>query len=209
MKIEPVSSNYKKWTSRNPIQQFLIRKFADKTLEIVQKMQPENILDIGCGEGFLTKKLASLDGCNIVGMDISYSALEFAIRQEPSTSLFVCADICNIPVPQNGFDVVLAMEVLEHSSNPERAVSELLRVANRCLISVPCEPFYCGMNFLRGKNIMRLGSDIDHVNKWTFSGFENFWAGKAEVKFHTVSLPWQIVVVSKLGDEYNNSHRFF
>ena len=40
----------------------------------------------------------------------------------------VVADVCRIPFLDNGFDIVLLMEVLEHVHNPPQALTEIYRV---------------------------------------------------------------------------------
>ena len=57
-------------------------------------------------------------------------------------------------VPDGTFDLVLAIEVLEHVPDPAAALAELARVARRDLIvSVPREPIWRVANLARGKYV--------------------------------------------------------
>jgi len=57
-------------------------------------------------------------------------------------------DIQDLDYDDNSFDIVLALEVLEHVPDPIEAISELKRVAKKQLIiSVPNEPWF---SFWRG-----------------------------------------------------------
>jgi SAM-dependent methyltransferase len=52
---------------------------------------------------------------------------------------FVRGDVCSLPFADDQFDVAVLAEVLEHVSEPWRAMQEAGRVANRVLITTPDE----------------------------------------------------------------------
>lgn len=86
------------------------------------------ILDIGCGGGFLANDLA-LHGHRVTGIDLSLQSLEIARRQDATATVcFLEADARKLPFLENSFDVVCAMDLLEHLEQPDVVISEGARV---------------------------------------------------------------------------------
>jgi Methyltransferase domain len=50
---------------------------------------------------------------------------------------YIRADIQNLPFPDNAFDFVICMQVLEHVEKPGKACEELMRVARRGFLETP------------------------------------------------------------------------
>jgi 2-polyprenyl-6-hydroxyphenyl methylase/3-demethylubiquinone-9 3-methyltransferase len=87
-----------------------------------------NILDIGCGAGFLTNPWGAM-GYQVTGIDLSESSLEVASRYDLSKSVkYLVADAYNLPFADNSFSVVSAMDFLEHVDDPQKVVGEVARV---------------------------------------------------------------------------------
>jgi len=86
------------------------------------------ILDMGCGAGFLSNELAKA-GHTVTGIDLSTSSLKVAeSRDSTRTVRYLQGDVYQAPFPRESFDVVLAMDLLEHVSDPRRVLSEAVRV---------------------------------------------------------------------------------
>jgi 2-polyprenyl-6-hydroxyphenyl methylase/3-demethylubiquinone-9 3-methyltransferase len=86
------------------------------------------VLDIGCGGGFLSNHLASL-GHRVTGLDASAEALGVAAHHDLSRNVtYVEGDALALPFADATFDVVCAMDFLEHVEDPARAVAEAARV---------------------------------------------------------------------------------
>ena len=80
----------------------------------------------------------------------------------------VVADAACCRCPTAAPDVVTCIEVLEHLPAVAPAVAELARVTtDRCVVSVPWEPWFRLGNLGRGKNVRRLGNDPEHVQWFT------------------------------------------
>ena len=93
-----------------------------KALSLLPSDRSQRILDVGAGEGYFCK-LAVEDGREIEACD--YSAEQFRMPSVP----FHRADLAQgIPLPDNAYDVVVAIEVIEHMEDHFRFVRELLRV---------------------------------------------------------------------------------
>ena len=88
----------------------------------------QDILDIGCGAGFLTNILA-LEGHRVTGIDLSARSLEIAKKRDATKQ--VCyrqLDALALPFPDCSFDVVCAMDFLEHIDMPERIIHNAARL---------------------------------------------------------------------------------
>jgi len=82
------------------------------------------ILDIGCGTGGLMRELEAFG--EVHGVDNSEQAIAFChTRGVMNTKL---GSITDIPYPAGSFDVVLALDVLEHVDDDIRGISEMKRV---------------------------------------------------------------------------------
>ncbi len=77
---------------------------------------PRTILDVGCGGGFLTWRLARrYPQAQVVGIDISKEAIAFAQRQPSLSNLsFQLAEKHTLDYPSGHFDVVTSTLVCHH-----------------------------------------------------------------------------------------------
>lgn len=89
-----------------------------------------SILDIGCGAGFLANTLA-LYGHKVSGIDVSEKSLKIAKEKDTTRSVnYLKEDAYALSFSDNSFDVICALDFLEHVEKPEKIiekVSSLLR----------------------------------------------------------------------------------
>lgn len=190
------SSNLRKHSSANPVQQHLIGRFHQRALDLLTETNATSILDAGCGEGFAMRELLRNHAAWAIGLDGSAAALQLATRLNSQRS-FVAGDLLSLPFPDRSFDLVLCMEVLEHLADPLAGLHELCRVSRQwLLLTVPNEPFFRGANFLRGKNIRDWGNDPGHVNHWSTNRFRAFVSSRCHVVTWQRSFPWTLVLCS-------------
>ena len=94
-------------------------RFSDRNIRI---------LDVGCGAGFLANELVPL-GYDVTGLDASESTLEVARRHDSTGNVdYRCGDAYSMEFGAGSFDVVCAMDFLEHVENPGQVVREVSRV---------------------------------------------------------------------------------
>ena len=186
----PLPTNFVKHTSKNPIQKFLINNFYRTLITLVKPLAPKTILDAGCGEGFTMERLVKNKiGLKIEGVEYSKDAILLGKKLFPNL-LIKQGSAYNLPYKNNSFDLVVCTEVLEHLTDPSKVLKEVLRVSRKhVLISVPNEPFFMFGNFIRGKNLSRLGNDTDHINHWTIGSFQKFLREKG-VNIITLKFPF-------------------
>lgn len=191
------TSNYRKHTSSSAVQRALIDRFHKKVTGIVAGLQPESLLDCGCGEGFVSEIfLTEMPALQITGFDVLPDSVELAQLRNPRGT-FSTGSIYEIDQEDNSFDVAVAFEVMEHLHEADKALAEMARVASKYVVlSVPHEPFFCLANAARGKNLDQTpkGSDPDHRNFWGREDFRKFVSKELDVVLLTGSMPWTICV---------------
>lgn len=110
------------------------RERIEKTVEMIPTVV-KSIADIGCGSGlFLNYIKEHLEIHELIGVDFNKSAMKTL-----KTSKKV-GNISSIPLEDDGYDLVSALEVLEHLDIKEfvQAKRELIRISKKyLLISVP------------------------------------------------------------------------
>lgn len=106
----------------------------EQRLGFVAGLVPEgtdSIADIGCGKGdVLNALLARDESLELLGVDISSQALSYVNAPTRAASL------PDLPLPDDSFDLVICLQVLEHLDQATYTASlrELERVASRHLI---------------------------------------------------------------------------
>jgi 2-polyprenyl-6-hydroxyphenyl methylase/3-demethylubiquinone-9 3-methyltransferase len=92
-----------------------------------------SLLEIGCGGGLIARQVLdaakSLDKVNLTysGIDLSQDALRTAAKYCPEGK-FTTGNAENLPFADHSFDVVVALDLLEHVQNPSQVISEAARV---------------------------------------------------------------------------------
>ncbi|MDC0139686.1 bifunctional 2-polyprenyl-6-hydroxyphenol methylase/3-demethylubiquinol 3-O-methyltransferase UbiG [Hyphomicrobiales bacterium] len=120
----------------NPIRvKFIIDKITSH-LNISNKysnlLHKVNILDVGCGGGLLCEPLARLDA-NVTGIDADKKSLNVAISHAKDENLsinYTHLTLEDIIKAKKKYDVVLAMEVIEHVDNIEHFILQLSNIIN-------------------------------------------------------------------------------
>jgi ubiquinone/menaquinone biosynthesis C-methylase UbiE len=86
------------------------------------------ILDIGCGEGYGTARLATL-GSFTVGCDYAFDAVSHAARRYAREGLaFVVCDAQRLPLRSSSFDVVASLQVIEHFTDTHAHLTDVARM---------------------------------------------------------------------------------
>ena len=96
-----------------------------------------SVIDIGCGYGWLLDYFDSAQ--RVCGSDISEHAIEVAKKRSPNRE-FKVADIQNGVAFEDKFDLVLAINVIEHLPNPEagiKGICEALKPGGITLVHLP------------------------------------------------------------------------
>ena len=88
------------------------------------------VLDLGCGSGSLIKHFAEKTKLYI-GVDISRELLKYAKAKAnpfPNATL-ILADADNLPFPNETFDAVFAVTLLQNIPHPDTTLTEIYRIS--------------------------------------------------------------------------------
>jgi len=117
------------------------RRLIAALLKDLMPPGPIDILDIGCGTGAMLDELVPYG--RVVGADYSPDALAFCRKRGERTGIayeLVRADVRLLPFVDNSFDVVTAMDIIEHIDRDKDAMLEIgrvLRPGGHLLATVP------------------------------------------------------------------------
>ena len=154
----PTGNTYDKYASSNPVERRLMAGFFSALDRALPDTHPRRILEVGVGEGEVTARIAQRwPTATLVGLDLPDD--ELASHWEGRSFAPLFGDIGRLPFRDREFDLVLAIEVLEHVPFPELALAELARVTTGdVVVSVPREPIWRAANLARGKYLTDLGN---------------------------------------------------
>ena len=194
----PTGNTYDKYGSSNPVVKRLMAGFHRAVDDFWAKAAPSSVLDIGCGEGVLTLEWAErLGDGRVVGIDLDDPKLraEWAARTRPNLE-FRVEEATSLSFHDDEFDMVAAIEVLEHVPDPEATLAEMARVARgRLLASVPREPLWRALNMARGAYLRNLGNTPGHVNHWSKRAFVSLLSRYGTVEEARSPFPWTMALV--------------
>jgi ubiquinone/menaquinone biosynthesis C-methylase UbiE len=119
------------------------KKHVDRVCKWVEE---KNVLDVGAGDGIITYKLRA------TGIDNEPTAVHIA--QTIGVNV-ILGDAYNLPFPDNHFEAVTMIDVIEHFDQPEKALAEAKRVAPVIYLATP------------ERQPNRRVRDKFHVQEWT------------------------------------------
>jgi ubiquinone/menaquinone biosynthesis C-methylase UbiE len=118
---------------------FRFNAFVSARYKQVVALIPRNnkirILDIGCGDGVL---LGLIGRGQLYGVDPDQDSLDFAAQKIKAKLVRAKAE--KLPFGNNFFNVVIATEIIEHLSKPEKLLAEANRVlksGGRLIMTTP------------------------------------------------------------------------
>jgi SAM-dependent methyltransferase len=189
----PTGNSYDKYRSKNPIERRLMRGFFAALSDALPREHPATVLEVGVGEGEISAMLRSVyPDAHIVGIDLHDDALAAGWRERGFVGVY--ADMAELPFKPLAFDLVMAIEVLEHVRDPAAALAELERVSRgRLVLSVPREPIWRVANMARGKYLTDLGNTPGHVQHWSRRSFVELVGSQLEVVSVSTPFPWTMI----------------
>lgn len=139
------------------------------------------ILDVGCGMGLMLESLQEYG--EVYGVDASYDAVEYC-QNKWGKNIIQGTLPGNISFEKGSFDVVVALDVLEHIDDDKAALHECYELLNKdgvMLITVPALNCLWGYNDVAVQHKRRYNKQ-DLISKCKQEGFKiekcsyyNFW----------------------------------
>jgi 2-polyprenyl-3-methyl-5-hydroxy-6-metoxy-1,4-benzoquinol methylase len=122
------------------------------------------VLEVGSGTGLFAWLAAENDRCSIVASELDAPARQWAIEHRSRPNIRYC-DQPLADFEAHGFELVVALEVLEHIADFGAFLSQMTRIAPAAIVSTPnkwSDPF---------RSIARTPAYGEHVREWTAGEF--------------------------------------
>jgi len=116
----------KDWANKIEDSKLLVRDFEER----VGKVQRKKILDVGSGPGGVSIAFA-LAGADMYGVDIEKELYDISLVYAKEYGVkvnFSLYEGSKLPFSDNTFDYAVSVSVIEHTTDPELYLSEILRV---------------------------------------------------------------------------------
>lgn len=169
---------------------------TDSTNSVVNHLKSqsfESALDLGCGNGWFTNKLASVSK-EVVGMDMNQLELEQAARVFDNNRVHFCyGDIFCSNLPNGHFDLITLNACIQYFPDAKKLIhrlTELLSISGE--IHIIDSPFYKAnaVDYARKRTAeyyAKLGFP-EMANHYFHHDWDSLWPFKHEVKHNPKSL---------------------
>ena len=134
-------------------------------------LEGKSALDVGCGAGLLAEPLARL-GASVTGIDASPEVIEVARQHAARQGLAIDYRAGDVQALEGEFDLMTAMEVIEHVADPAAFVKALARRLAPGGLLVMSTPNATAMSKLL---MITLGEGLGQIPRGTHE-FERFIA---------------------------------
>lgn len=149
---------------------------VDRHLELMKQIMEfikaeSEVLDVGCGSGFLMQMLRDRKGCHCIGIDISEVSIDIVRRMGFDGYMNKLPDLPP-EVSDKRFDIITVVEILEHLRHPDktlRSLASVLAPDGRLIASVP-------------NDCMKPGEIDEHLHSFTSNTFQALIGGFYEVE---------------------------
>jgi methionine biosynthesis protein MetW len=108
---------------------------ADETI-VAQIPFGSRILDLGCGDGRLLKRLRDTHGASVQGIELDHREIEGALHNGVPV-VYADLDRGLAGFPDRSFDFAVLSQTLQQVRHPRVILQEMLRVAAQSLVVVP------------------------------------------------------------------------
>lgn len=123
---EEIARTYDDWL-QTPIGMYIDAREKNLILDLLEPRAGERLLDIGCGTGDHLF-LYHAKGCQVTGIDPSPFMLDIARKKFGPKADLHQGSAEDLPFSDNEFDIVTLMTSLEFTTDPQKAISEAVRV---------------------------------------------------------------------------------
>lgn len=193
-----IGNHHNKYGGGNPLIQFLTKRFLGALDELLDAVGTEgpitSVLEVGCGEGEIADRLRERFGGQVTALDLPDAGLRAEWQGRDDRVGYLHGDAHKLPFADNSFDLVVAVEVCEHLTDPDAGLAEMARVSRRHLVlSVPREPLFRMGNFFTGRHVKDFGNTPGHLNHWSSPGFLRFVSQVGAVADLRLPLPWTLL----------------
>ena len=123
---------------KNSIGQNIVKNQIRYDLEIIAQLIEPNkkVLDIGCGDGELLEFLTKTKNADSRGLEISQELVGKSLSRGISVIQGDAENDLNF-YPDRSFDYAILSQTLQATKNPKAILTEMLRIADFAIVSLP------------------------------------------------------------------------
>ena len=140
-----------RWNARRRI------KYARTLLGFIKLEGELDCLEVGCGNGAVSRDFALSHDARVVGIDLDLAQVKLA--REDSSAIpnltFLVADATRLPFDDNRFNIVMSFQVMHHIANWLDALGEIRRVLRP-------EGYFIYADIIYTEWLARLGRSFQH-----------------------------------------------
>ena len=167
-----------------------------KEFQVISELIENNkrVLDVGCGDGALMKHLKDNKNIDTRGLEISKNNVQLCI----SKSLSVIEGNAEKDLqqfPDLSFDYAILSQTLQAFYNPEKVIDDLLRVANKAIVTIPNFGYWKVRLHLLLKGTMPITKNLPdewyntpNLHMCTIKDFYNFCSKKNIELYKSIAL---------------------
>lgn len=168
--MEQVRKKFDTWAQNGRAELMEVEhgKNVSKFLQTISFDKPFTFLDVGCGNGWVIRKIAKEDKCKkAVGIDISKKMIVQSKKKSSNNKeSFFHTDIGSWKY-KGKFDFIFSMESLYYVNSIERALEKIFKLLK------PGGQFFCGTDFYtdnkataRWADIMKIQMHLHSKKEW-------------------------------------------
>lgn len=151
---------------------YLLPRLEEILEEHAPPSEEERVLDLGCGNGAVTKWLAN-QGYEVVGVDPLSEGIAQARKAYPELDFYRMSAYETLKEKLGSFSVVVSLEVVEHVYDPVQYASTIYDVLSPLGTAILSTPYH---GWLKNVVISILGRFDDHVEPLQVHGHIKFWS---------------------------------
>ena len=165
-----IKKTFDLWASngRDELMQKEHSKNVNKFLNSISFTTPFSFLDVGCGNGWVVKKIAKMKNCKkAVGIDTSKKMIQNAILKKDSDKEEYHNKNILTWTSAGKFDYIFAMESLYYLNPMEEPLKKILELLK------PNGIFFCGTDFYKDNKVtggwsklMKMELDYRYRSEW-------------------------------------------
>lgn len=89
---------------------------ARRLINVLQQQKPQTLLDLGCGNGWMSRLINEMASCPVLGLDLNQHELQQAARvfADRPELYFAYGDIFELPFPPDTFDAIVLASVIQY-----------------------------------------------------------------------------------------------
>ena len=168
--MDAVRKTFDKWAQNGRAELMEIEhgKNVLKFLQTISFDKPFTFLDVGCGNGWVVRKIAKEKNCKkSIGIDKSKKMIQEAIKKTSmKNEEFIYTDIESLKY-RGKFDFIFSMESLYYADSIEIALEKIFKILK------PGGQFFCGTDFYtdnkdtaRWASIMKIQMHLHSKKEW-------------------------------------------